>query len=142
MADVSMAFGGMYVSSSATTTLSADTPAKAAGTMSSMGLNGFSYATGALTYTGTATRVFEVQANGSVHSITGAETLNFYMYKNGSPITGARIMRKVSNNDVGAVGIGCFVSLATNDYVELYVSSLGGDDLVVDYGVILIRVAG
>ena len=142
MADVSMAYGGMYISSSATTTLSAATPAKASGTTSSMGLNGFSHATNKLTYTGTATRVFSVIAALSAHTISGAETLTFFIYKNGALITGAEIDRKVSNNDIGAVTVGALVSLATNDYVEVWVESLGGDDVVLDYGQVIARVAG
>ena len=142
MADVSMAYGGMYFSSSATTTLSAITPAKAAGTTSSMGLNGFSHTSNRLTYTGTATRTFEVLATLSAHTVSGAETLTFFLYKNGTLITGAEIDRKVSNNDIGAVAVSALVSLATNDYVEVWVESLTGDDVIIDYGQVIARVAG
>lgn len=141
MTDVSMAFGGMYISSSATTTLTAATPAKAAGTTSSMGLNSFSHASNKLTYTGTVTRTFNIVAALSV-SAASAETMTFFIYKNGAPITGAEIDRKASNNDIGAVVVSALVSLATNDYIEVWLESLGGADLTLDYGQVIARVAG
>ena len=142
MADVSLTYGGCYISSSATTTLAAATPAKAAGTTTSMGLNGFSHSSNKLTYTGTATRVFSVHCAVSASTISGAETVNFYIHKNDSLVTGSQIQRKVSNNDVGAAACNALVSLATNDYVELWVSSLGGDDVVIEFGTMIAKVAG
>ena len=142
MADVSFLFGGMYISSSSSTTLSATTPAKAAGTTTSMGLNGFSHSSNRLTYTQATTRTFHVTASLSASTASGAETCDFSIRKNGAVITGATIRREVANNDVGAVSVECLVSLAQNDYVEIWVESAGGDDITLDNGVIVARVAG
>ena len=144
MADVSLIYGGIYISSSTTTTLSATTPAKASGTTTTMALNGFTHpANNRLTYTGSVTRVFHVTASLSASTISGAETVDFYFYKNGTtPITGAQIQREVANNDIGAVSIECLVSLAQNDYVEIWLESLSGDDVVLNYGALVARVAG
>jgi len=106
-----------------------------------MGLNGFSHASNKLTYTGTATRVFQIAATLSA-SAASADTLTFFLYKNGALITGAEIDRKVSNNDIGAVAVSALVSLATNDYVEVWVESLGVANITLDYGQVIARVAG
>lgn len=139
-----MAFGGLYVSSSATTTLGAATPAKAAGTTASTGANQFTVSTSnRLTYTGTATRTFLVNSACSISTVSGAETVFIYIYKNGSAaVNGGTIKREVSNNDVGAVAISTLVSLATNDYLEIWLETTTGDDVVVDYGTLVATVAG
>ena len=140
MADVSMAFGGMYLST-ATVNTNPTTPEKANGTTSSMGLNGFSHATNKLTYTGTATRTFEITGCLSI-STSAADTCNLFIYKNGSVIAGTHIQRKTSNNDIGACAIGGLVSLATNDYIEFYVDVDSTANITWEYGTIVVRVAG
>ena len=136
-----MAYGGMYISSSAVTTLASATPLKAAGTTTSMGLNSFTHSNNRLTYTGAATRVFSVVATLSV-SAASAETMTFFIYKNGSFLTGAEIDRKASNNDIGAVAIAALISLAEDDYIEVWLESLGGADLTLNYGQVVATVAG
>lgn len=140
MADVSLAYGGMYLSSSSANT-NPTTPAKANGTTTSMGLNQFTHTSNRLTYTGTATRTFEITVCISI-STSAAETFDVYIYKNGTVITGTQIQRKTSNNDIGACALGGLVSLATNDYIELYVHVAGSANITWEYGTIVARVAG
>ena len=142
MAADTLTFGSYYFSSSATTTLSAATPAKAAGTTTSVSLSGFTHSANRLTYTGATTRTFRVTASLSASTISGAETLEFYLYKGGTVIAHSQIQRKVSNNDVGAVALQATVSLANTNYIELWVESLGGDDVVINYGQLVVEVLG
>lgn len=143
MAAIQIPYGSLYFSSSSATTLSAATPAKAAGTTAEMLSQDFTASTSnRLTYDGTTTLNFKVSASLSASSVAGAETLDFYIYKNGTVVTGSQIQRKVSNNDVGAVSLECIVSLATDDYVEIWVESLGGDNVVIDYGCVTASLVG
>lgn len=144
MADDSLKYGGCYISTPASTTLSATTPAKAAGTTSSMGLNGFSHTDNRLTYTGTATRVFHITVSISAqHSGSGSTTFSLWLYKNAAAITGTEITRYISGTgDTGAGSTQALVSLATNDYVEMWVETDDGDDVELEFGTMIARVAG
>jgi hypothetical protein len=143
MANAALTYGSLYFSSSAQTTLSAATPAKAAGTTAGMENSGFTASTtNRLTYDGAVTRVFHVEACLSVGTGVGAETMTFFIYKNGSIVTGAEIDRKVTTNDVGACAVACLVSLASTDYVEVWVETLGGDNMTVEYGTLIAKVVG
>ena len=140
MANAALTYGGFYFSTPASTTLSAATPAKAAGTTTALPVNGFTHtASNKITYDGATTRTFMVQASVCFTTATAApETCFIYLYKDGSLIPGADIERKVSTNDVGAA----LVTLATDEYVELYVETTGGDNLTIDSGSVTVRVAG
>ena len=144
MADATLTFGGLYFATAATTTLSAATPAKASGTTAQLGgsISGFTASTSnRLTYNGTQTRMFHVTASCSISTVAGAETVDIHLYKNGStPLV--TIRREVSNNDIGAASIETLVSLAQNDYVEIWLTSTGGDDVKVDYGQMIAKVVG
>jgi len=143
MASDTLTYGGYYFSSSAATTLAAAAPAKAAGTTTALPLAGFTHtASNRVTYDKTTTRVFMVQANVCFNTVSGAETAYLYIYKNDALIPGTDITRKVSNNDAGAASCGALVSLDSGDYVELWVATLGGDNIVIDGGSLTIRVAG
>ena len=143
MANVALTYGGYYFSTPALTTLSAATPLKAAGTTTAKPVNGFTHtASNRLTYNGTVTRDFMVTVTFSANTAAGAETCSFHLYKNGSLVTGSTIVRKVSNNDIGAGALSTIVELATNDYVELWVETLGGDNLTIDNGTVIAVVVG
>ena len=139
MANVAMAFGSLYFSSAASTTLGAATPAKAAGTTAEMVSNGFTAsASNRLTYTGTTTLYFKVECTASMQtSGSGSSLVSLLLYKNAAAITGAEIQRAVSTTaDIGAGAVSAIVQLATNDYVELWVESDDGDDVQIDFGVL------
>ena len=137
------AYGALYFSASALTTLAAATPAKAAGTTAAQDGNiNFTISTSnRLTYTGVNTEEFHVSMSiGVTKSAGGSTTGSHHLYKNGSLVAGATINRTYANaTDAGAVALIAHVSLATNDYVELWLETDSGDDLTVNDGVITIH---
>jgi len=137
MANVELSFGSLYWSSSASTTLGAATPAKAAGTTAAMQNNNFTASTtNRLTYTGTTTLYFRVECTASMQtSGSGSSLVSLWLYKNAGAVTGAEIQRAVSTTaDIGAGAVAAIVQLATNDYVELWVETDDGDDVQIDFG--------
>lgn len=84
--------------------------------------------TGRLTYTGTRTLATRVEANISFDR-NAAETLDleFAIYKNGSLVTGSTIIISTHALAINKIQANLMidVSLATNDYVEVYVKNDG-----------------
>ena len=136
------AYGALYFSSSATTTLAAATPTKAAGTTAAQnGSVNFTIATtNRLTYTGADSDVFRVSCTVGITKSAGGSTIgSHFLYKNGSPVTGASINRTYANaTDEGSVGLVAHITLTPNDYVELWLETDTGDDLTVNDGTITI----
>lgn len=135
----SRAYGGFYFSTPAATTLAAATPAKASGTTTALSLAKFTMpASNRLTYTGTATRLFHVKTSVTVikAASTGAALASLYLAKNGSVITGAQNRQMLADNTTAEYGfdVSWVVSLATNDYLELFLEEAGGDDMTVQLG--------
>lgn len=119
--------GCMYISTPAATTIStADTPVKVAGTHTLDMSNNFDEPVdGRLRYTGEATKTFFVNA---AISMTGGNnnTYSFYIAKNGTVNPATQVQRKLSTGaDVGALALFGCVSLATNDYIEIFVENNG-----------------
>lgn len=139
MADLQMPYGGFYVSTSGTTT-NPTTPTKATVTTTAYPLEGFTHTTNRLTYTGTPTLHFRVSASVSA-SGSAADTLDIYIYKNGSTEVAA-IQRKIPINDVGAGSLECIVQLATNDYVEIFFHVTGTANIDWDFGSMTAILAG
>lgn len=140
-----LTFGSIYIDTPVETTLAANTPAKAAGTTATMQLAGFSHpSNNRLTYTDATTRVFDVRFDGSVtKSAGGATQSTYYIYKNGSVITGASVGRTIASaSDEGAFAVGGQVTLAQNDYIELWFKTDTGDDLTAAKGVLSAKVLG
>ena len=140
MAD-KLTFGSFYFSTPALTTLAAATPAKAAGTTTinpaSVG-NGFTMpANNRLQLdSGQTTRVYRVSALVSlVKSDGGSTDGKLYIAKNGTIVAESGITRTLANtSDFGAVAAGWMVSLAADDYVELWVETTNGDDVTIQDG--------
>jgi len=66
-----------------------------------------------------------------------------HLYKNGSLMTGSTISRKVTTGgDIGAASIIGVVSLATTDYVELWLETDDGDTLTLENACMIVRVLG
>jgi len=126
-------YGSIYWSTPASTTLGAATPAKAAGTTTTNKLIGFTHpANNRLTYTGTDTVHFEVIASLSLTKQAGSGTLcSAFIAKSGTNIANSRRRRQVPATDEGVITTSWSLDLATNDYVELWVSSANGDDITV-----------
>ena len=140
-----LSFGSAYFSTPAATTNIAATPIKAAGTTTAMQLADFDMSTSnRLRYLDLTTRTFEVMFTGSVSKAGGGATAsNYYLYKNGIAIPGAVVARTISNtSDIGAFSVTCQVTLALNNYVELWLETDTGDDLTIETGVLSAKVLG
>jgi len=121
--------GAIYVSTSATTTIStANTPTKAAGTTTSGTLVHFDTDGGTnnrLRYTGTATKTFVVTANVSMTSSSGLGVdVTLSLAKNGTNEGQSTIEEgTVTSANSKTISTSWIVSLATNDYVEIFISN-------------------
>jgi len=135
------AFGAIYWATPAATSNESNTPILAAGTTAAQGNASLvtQATTNRLTYTGLATREFFVTCTVGVSAAATVTTAKFHIYKGGSVVTGSTITRYISNADIGAVAVSGHVSLATNEYVELWCETDDGDDLTIQNGVLSIR---
>ena len=94
-----------------------------------------------LTYIGTRTMTFHTGASFSFAQVGGgAVDWTFQLYKNSIAIPGSRARRQTTNNSYGSTAIHSFITLSTNDYVELWVSGNGStnDIIVSDLNVFLL----
>jgi hypothetical protein len=136
-------YGELYFSTPATTSLSAATPAKAAGTTTAGDLSMFTHSNNRLTYTGASSVLVHVVAAFSVTNQTGGSSATtHYIAKNGSELTETAIGRDVSSTAEGAMATVALVSLAQNDYIELWHETDDGDDLQIESGTITIESYG
>ena len=145
MANLQLQYGCYYISTPAETSITgATTPIKAAGTTTEIASNGFSHTSNRLTYSGTATLKFVAQGNVSATkaSGTGAD-IRYAVAKNGTIVTGLSVTRNTSSSVEGAMAFGGIVTLATNDYVEIWVENLtNADNLTIQEGSLTVTVAG
>lgn len=80
--------------------------------------------TQALQYQGSQSIVASIEASSSLKASTNNCLITFYAYKNGQPIPGASIQRKIGTGaDAGALALTTVTTLAPNDLLEIYVSS-------------------
>lgn len=123
------AYGSMYVSSAAETTISGvDTPTKAAGTTTAgVKLRDFTHANNRLTYTGVPTRAFIISLSATITSASSNQSLAFHIAKTGSVAVASLQRRKIATgSDEGSVSVMVELELATNDYVEFFVENKTG----------------
>jgi len=72
----------------------------------------------------TGTKRFDLKATTGILTGTNNTVITLRVYKNGVPITGAYMPRKVSSgSDVGSLSIIASFDMATNDYIEIYIES-------------------
>lgn len=130
------AAGSIYISSPAATSNETNTPIKVAGTTAAAGpTTAVTQATtNRLTYTGSVTQAFLV--TGSISCTASAATsATFYFYEGGDTlVTGSTITRNVPITDEGAIGVQGIVTLAQNEYVELWCETDDGDDITAQTG--------
>lgn len=130
----SRSFANYYMTNNATaTTLTVSTPTKALGTTTANPINErFSHTSNRATYTGAVTRVFEVEAWAALSS-TSNKILRLYIAKNGTEIT-TSYAEGVSNAGGKAEGLvtASVVELATDDYVEVFVSNESNGSSITD----------
>jgi hypothetical protein len=119
--------GQVYMQSNATATVIASTatPVLVAGTWTvDLSTNATCTTAGRITYTGTTTQVLTINAALSLDPASGSnQNLQVYLYKNGSAIAGSRIESKVNTNEHAAVPLVYQISMATNDFIEIYVQN-------------------
>ena len=130
--------GGIYVSTPASTTISvADTFVKASGTTTLFGdtANDFDMSTdNRLRYTGAPTRTVLVACSCSLelNSAITDKTLGLSLYKDAALVTGTKVTGyapATTAKTVNLVTFG-FIELATNSYVEAWVSNVDSTDNV------------
>lgn len=131
--------GQYYFSTPASASLVAATPKLAAGTTTSIVADGFTVSSAnRLTYDGMVTRNVSVEATFSVTKTGGGSTTgSFYIYKNGSAVTGVQVDRTLNNsgNEL-TIALHGIVSLATDDYVELWYATGNGNNMRIESGTV------
>lgn len=117
-----------------TITFAATTPAKSTdwttGTVS-----GFTYATGRLTYSGTAPIVIKVSVAASIR-FGEAVNVSGWIYKSGSALADSKFTQEfLTAGDFNTVSLSCITTLTEGQYIELFfapAAHTGSDDLIID----------
>tara|TARA_R110000764_G_scaffold218387_1_gene305831 strand:- start:2647 stop:3492 length:846 start_codon:yes stop_codon:yes gene_type:complete len=124
IADAINAQVSMHSNSTATTISTTSTPVKVAGTFVSGSASSFTVdTTGKLTYTGSTTTTVHLTASVTLGVVGTNQDLAVHLAKNGTVISAAKISRLVSASDTANVGVFYNVSVATSDYLEVFVSN-------------------
>ncbi|AEA42544.1 hypothetical protein [Fluviicola taffensis] len=121
-----VAGGNMYLTTPVATTFAlANTPVKVLGTTASASLYRATHPTSnRLTYTGSKTRSFFISSSLSITQPSSNRYFSFYIAKNGVIIPESRQDVKVVNStDQVSLTISCRVTLAPNDYIEVWVEN-------------------
>lgn len=120
-------YGQVYMQGNSTATVIASTatPVKVAGTWTVDIGSSFTGTTGGrLTYTGTETQVCRVETSLSLAPVSGAnQHISVYLAKNGTTIAGSRQIAHISNGAEMNMSLTWQLSLATNDYIEVFVQN-------------------
>jgi hypothetical protein len=126
-ADQALLYGQLYMQGNGTATVIASTatPVLVAGTWTVDLQDSFTGTTaGRLTYTGTETQICRVAASLSLDPTSGSnQHISVYVAKNGSTIAGSRQEAHISHGADMNMSVTWQLSLATNDYVELFVQN-------------------
>ena len=124
IADAINAQVSMHGNSTATTISTTSTPVKVAGTFVSGSASSFTVdTTGKLTYTGSTTTTVHLTASVTLDVVGTNQDLTVHLAKNGTVISAAKISRLVSASNTANVGVFYNVSVATSDYLEVFVSN-------------------
>jgi hypothetical protein len=114
----------LHGNATATVITTQNTPVKVAGTFVTDAAASFTTdTTGRLTYTGSTTTVLQFVASVTLVPVGTNQLLTIQLAKNGTPITNAKMTRTVSSGASGNVSIVFNISMATSDYVELFVAN-------------------
>jgi hypothetical protein len=109
---------------------------KIAGTTTAASINQrFTHTDNRATYIGAITRAFKVTAVASVTSATANKQIGFYVAKNGTVIADSEMyVTTNANNRAESVAVQTITSLATNDYIEIWVENdTDATDVTVTY---------
>jgi hypothetical protein len=125
--DLASIYGVVYMQGNATATViaSTSTPVKVGGTWTTDIASSFTSTTGGrLTYTGTETQVVRIDCALTLSPASGAnQHISAYIAKNGSVVTASRQETHVSNGTDMNMSVCWQSSLATNDYIEVFVQN-------------------
>ena len=114
----------MHGNSTATVIATTSTPVKVAGTFVAGSVASFTVdTTGKLTYTGSTTTTVHLTASVTLDVVGTNQDLTVHLAKNGTVISAAKISRLVSASNTANVGVFYNVSVATSDYLEVFVSN-------------------
>ena len=114
----------MHGNSTATTISTQNVAVKAAGTFVAGTFSSFTVdTTGKLTYTGSTTTTVRLTASVTLDVVGTNQDLTVHLAKNGTVISAAKISRLVSASNTANVGVFYNVSVATSDYLEVFVSN-------------------
>jgi hypothetical protein len=115
----------MQGNSTATVIASTATPVLVAGTWTvDLSTNATCTTAGRITYTGTTTQILKINAALSLDPASGSnQNLQVYLYKNGAAIAGSRMEAKINSGEHKEVSLVYQISMATNDYIEIYVQN-------------------
>jgi hypothetical protein len=115
----------------------ANTPEKGEGTTTSLHLANFTMpSNNRLTYTDTTTRTFSILACLSVKN--KSDVITCWIYKNGSVSAISMDLTTQNINDAVNVEIVGTISLAQNDYVEIWIESTADNDLTIVEGCMIV----
>lgn len=93
--------------------------------MMSMGFDNGGANSGRLRYTGSTTRVFHVACTISVGPVTNNDQFVFGIARNGTVIPASKVIQKTNNaGEVMSTALHVMVTLAKNEYLELYVGNM------------------
>lgn len=125
--DLAQIYGQVYMQGNSTATViaSTSTPVKVAGTWTADIHDNFTASTaGRLTYTGTETQVVRVQSVLTLSPVSGAnQHISVYIAKNGTVISATRQEMHITNGTDMIIPCIWQLSMATNDYVEVFVQN-------------------
>jgi hypothetical protein len=125
--DLASIYGVVYMQGNATATViaSTSTPVKVGGTWTTDIASSFTATTGGrLTYTGTETQVVRIDCALTLSPVSGAnQHISAYIAKNGSVVTASRQQTHISNGTDMNMSVCWQSSLATNDYIEVFVQN-------------------
>lgn len=115
---------GMAGNATATTIAVAGTYYKVLGTTTANTLDGFTHTNNRLTYAGTTTHYFKIIASPISMISAGTNIISSLKLAKNGTVIGYPVTRKINTGaDVGACSLSFDVSLATNDYIELFVTN-------------------
>jgi hypothetical protein len=93
--------------------------------MMSKGFDNGGASSGRLRYTGLTTRVFHVACTISVGPVTSNDQFVFGVAKNGTVLPSSKVIQKTNNSgEIMSTALHVMVTLAQNDYLELYVGNM------------------
>jgi hypothetical protein len=114
----------MIDNTAATTISASNTYVKISGTTSANSNNKqVSHTSNKLTYTGTETKLFTATSSLSL-SGTNGDDISIRIAKNGTTLSGSQIRVTISGNGhVEVLAVQSLISMATNDYLEMFITN-------------------